>query len=110
MIPTAAQFQASYPNIDCEVRIVHGAEDQVIEPKQAQDLCQALHRSDLRLVQNAGHMVTHSDPAVMATAVNLVADGAKSINLVGPSAAPALGAGASTHKRRDNVTPYPRQR
>ena len=48
LIPVAAQFQASYPNIDCQVRILHGAEDQVIEPKQAQDLYQALPRSDLR--------------------------------------------------------------
>ena len=45
LIPMAAQFQASYPNIDCQVRILHGAEDQVIEPKQAQDLYQALPRS-----------------------------------------------------------------
>ena len=48
LTPMAAQFQASYPNIDCQVRILHGAEDQVIEPKQAQDLYQALPRSDLR--------------------------------------------------------------
>ena len=32
LTPMAAQFQASYPNIDCQVRILHGAEDQVIEP------------------------------------------------------------------------------
>ena len=83
LIPTAAQFQASYPNIDCQVRILHGAEDQVIEPKQAQDLHQALPRSDLRLVQSAGHMVTHSDVAALATAVSLVAHRATSISLVG---------------------------
>ena len=83
LISTAAQFQASYPNIDCQVRILHGAEDQVIEPKQAQDLHQALPRSDLRLVQSAGHMVTHSDVAALATAVSLVAHRATSISLVG---------------------------
>jgi pimeloyl-ACP methyl ester carboxylesterase len=84
LVPTAAQFQSLYPNIDCQVRILHGAEDQVIEPKQARDLHQALPRSDLRFVQNAGHMVTHSDPAAIATTVSLlVAHRATSISLVG---------------------------
>jgi pimeloyl-ACP methyl ester carboxylesterase len=83
LIPTAAQFQALYRNIQCQVRIVHGAEDQVIEPKQSQDLHQALHRSDLRLIQNAGHMVTYADTAAIATAVSLVADRTTSISLVG---------------------------
>ena len=83
LIPTAAQFQALYRNIQCQVRIVHGAEDQVIEPKQSQDLHQALHRSDLRLIQNAGHMATYADTAAIATAVSLVANRAKSISLVG---------------------------
>jgi pimeloyl-ACP methyl ester carboxylesterase len=82
LIPTAAQFQALYRNIQCQVRIVHGAEDQVIEPKQSQDLHQALHRSDLRLIQNAGHMVTYADTAAIATAVSLISDRATSISLV----------------------------
>jgi len=64
------------------VRIVHGAEDKVIEPKQAEDLQQALHQSHLRLVQNAGHMVTYADAAAITTAVRLVT-GATPINLVG---------------------------
>jgi len=64
------------------VRIVHGAEDKVIEPKQAEDLHRMLHRSDLRLVQNAGHMVTYADAAAITTAVRLVT-GATPISLVG---------------------------
>src|SRR4051794_41157477 len=43
LIPTAIQLRASYPKISCQVRIFHGAEDRVIEPKQARDLHQALH-------------------------------------------------------------------
>jgi pimeloyl-ACP methyl ester carboxylesterase len=70
LIPTAAQFQASYPSIDCQVRIFHGIEDQVIEPKQARDLHLALHRSHLHLVSNAGHMVTYADTAAIAQAVS----------------------------------------
>jgi pimeloyl-ACP methyl ester carboxylesterase len=83
LIPTVAQFQALYRNIRCQVRIVHGAEDQIIEPKQSQDLHRALHQSDLRLIQNAGHMVTYADTAAIATAVSLAADRARSISLVG---------------------------
>ncbi|OSI79078.1 MULTISPECIES: alpha/beta fold hydrolase [Bradyrhizobium] len=70
LIPTAAQLQASYSNIDCQVHIFHGADDQIIEPKQARDLHQALHHSDFHLVPNAGHMVTHADPDAIAQAAN----------------------------------------
>ena len=69
----AAQFRASYPSIGCPVRILHGAEDQVIEPKQARDLHQALLRSDLHLVQDAGHMVIYADVAAIAKAVSFAA-------------------------------------
>jgi len=72
LIPAATQLRASYPRISCQVRIFHGAEDRVIEPKQARDLHQALHRSDLRLVPNAGHMVTYADTAAIARAVSSV--------------------------------------
>lgn len=70
LIPTATQFQAHYSTMSPRVKIFHGAEDQVIEQKQARDLHQALPRSDLHLVPNAGHMVTHADPAAIAEAVN----------------------------------------
>jgi pimeloyl-ACP methyl ester carboxylesterase len=73
LVPTAAQFRASYPSIGCPVRILHGAEDQVIEPKQARDLHQALPRSDLHLLQNAGHMVTYADVAAITRAVSFAA-------------------------------------
>ncbi|SFN66774.1 Pimeloyl-ACP methyl ester carboxylesterase [Bradyrhizobium sp. Ghvi] len=70
LIPTAAQFQAYYSTMHEDVQIFHGMEDQVIEHKQARDLHQALPRSDLHLVPNAGHMVTYADPAAMTEAVN----------------------------------------
>jgi pimeloyl-ACP methyl ester carboxylesterase len=70
LIPTAAEFQATYSSIGCQVRIFHGIEDQVIEPKQARHLHQALHRSALHLVPNAGHMVTYADTAAIAQAVS----------------------------------------
>lgn len=45
LIPTAVQFQGSYPSIGYQVRIFHGTEDQVIEPKQARDLPASLRAS-----------------------------------------------------------------
>jgi pimeloyl-ACP methyl ester carboxylesterase len=70
LIPTATQLRASYSKISGQVSIFHGAEDRVIEPKQARDLHQALHRSDLRFVPNAGHMVTYADTAAIVRAVS----------------------------------------
>ncbi|UWU73497.1 alpha/beta hydrolase [Bradyrhizobium huanghuaihaiense] len=74
LISTAAQFQAHYSTLGHQVRIFHGVEDQVIEFKQARDLHKALPRSDLHLVPNAGHMVTHADPAAIVEAVNSIAN------------------------------------
>jgi pimeloyl-ACP methyl ester carboxylesterase len=72
LIPAAAQFQSSYHNIRCPVRIFHGKGDQVSEPEQARRLHQALSLSDLHLVPDAGHMVTHADDAAIAHAVDRV--------------------------------------
>lgn len=72
LIPTAAQFQAHYSTMGHQVQIFHGTEDQVIELEQARDLHQALPRSDLHLVPNAGHMVTYADPAAIVKAVNSI--------------------------------------
>ena len=66
LVPTKSR--TSYPNLGCPVR---GAEDRVIEPKQARDLHQALPRSDLNLVPNAGHLCRHCG---VATAVSLIGD------------------------------------
>jgi pimeloyl-ACP methyl ester carboxylesterase len=69
LLPTAAQFQFRYSNIRCPVHIFHGTGDQVIEPEQSKRLSQAVRRSDLRLVQDAGHMVTYADGTAMGQAV-----------------------------------------
>jgi pimeloyl-ACP methyl ester carboxylesterase len=72
LIPTAAQFQSRYPSIRCPVRIFHGTGDQVIEAEQARRLHRVLSRSDLHLVQDAGHMVTYADVAGITQAVDAV--------------------------------------
>lgn len=70
LVPTAAEFQSSYGSIRCPVSICHGTEDAIIEPQQARDLQRALEgRTDLYLIENAGHMVTHADPATIAQAI-----------------------------------------
>jgi len=74
LVPTATQFRAIYPIIDCPVNILHGAEDEVIEAKQAVDLHLVLPRSNLRLVQNAGHMLTYADVAAVAKAAGFEED------------------------------------
>jgi pimeloyl-ACP methyl ester carboxylesterase len=73
LIPMAARFQSHYPSIRCPVHIFHGTADQLIEPYQAQRLHQVLSRSDLHLVEDAGHMVTYADGAAMTEAVDTVA-------------------------------------
>jgi pimeloyl-ACP methyl ester carboxylesterase len=70
LIPAAAQFQSRYPSIRCPVHIFHGTGDQIIEPEQARHLHQVLSRSDLHLLQDAGHMVTYADGAAIARAAD----------------------------------------
>jgi pimeloyl-ACP methyl ester carboxylesterase len=73
LVRTAGQLQSSYRSIRCPVRIFHGAEDAIIECKQARDLKRALTgRAFLYLVQNAGHMVTYADTAAIAEQVNSI--------------------------------------
>jgi pimeloyl-ACP methyl ester carboxylesterase len=71
MIPMAAQFQ-SYHSVRCPACIFHVTADQISEADQARNLHGALHRSDLHLVPNAGHMVIYADTADIAEAVGTV--------------------------------------
>lgn len=61
LIPAAAQLQFQYQGIRCPVRIVHGQGDRLIEADQSRRLHEALPRSLLHLVEDAGHMVTYAD-------------------------------------------------
>jgi pimeloyl-ACP methyl ester carboxylesterase len=72
LVPAAAPLQSHYSSIRCPVRIFHGTGDQISEPEQARRLHQVLSRSDLQLVQDAGHMVTYADGAAIALAVDTV--------------------------------------
>jgi pimeloyl-ACP methyl ester carboxylesterase len=61
LVPLAARSQPRYQAIGCPVRIVHGKNDWLIEADQSRRLHEALPRSLLRLVEDAGHMVTYAD-------------------------------------------------
>ena len=56
LIPVATQLQPQYQAIRCPVRIVHGKSDRLIEADQSRRLHEALPRSLLHLVEDAGHM------------------------------------------------------
>jgi pimeloyl-ACP methyl ester carboxylesterase len=73
LIPVAAQLQLRYQGIRCPVRIVHGKGDRLIEAAQSRRLHEALPRSLLHLVENAGHMVTYADTPGIADAVAALA-------------------------------------
>jgi pimeloyl-ACP methyl ester carboxylesterase len=70
LIPEAARLQSSYSSIRCPVHIFHGTGDQLIEPEQARRLHRVLSRSDLHLVNDAGHMVTYADGGGIAQVVD----------------------------------------
>ena len=70
LIPEAARLQSRYSTIQCPVHIFHGTGDQLIEPEQARRLHQVLGRSDLHLVNEAGHMVTYADGGIIAQVVD----------------------------------------
>ena len=70
LIPEARRLQSRYSSIRCPVHIFHGAGDEVIEPEQASSLHKVLSRSELHLVNSAGHMVTYADGGAIAQAVD----------------------------------------
>lgn len=73
LIPGAAQLQVQYQGIRCPVRIVHGKADRLIEADQSHRLHEALPRSLLHLVEDAGHMVTYADTLGIADEVAALA-------------------------------------
>lgn len=76
LVPSVAQLQSQYSSLGCPVRIFHGTDDQVTEPEQARRLHEALRRSLLDFVEDAGHMVTNADTRGIAHAVVTVAGAA----------------------------------
>jgi pimeloyl-ACP methyl ester carboxylesterase len=74
LIPEAARLQSHYSSIRCPVHIFHGTGDQLIEPDQARRLHHVLGRSDLHLVNDAGHMVTYADGGAISQTIDSLAE------------------------------------
>jgi pimeloyl-ACP methyl ester carboxylesterase len=70
LIPAVAQLQSLYPAIKCPIHLFHGDQDHFIECEQSSHLHQALPRSVLHFVQDAGHMVHYADPALITEVVD----------------------------------------
>jgi pimeloyl-ACP methyl ester carboxylesterase len=73
LVPSAAELQTQYSKLSCPVHIFHGSGDQISEPAQSQRLHKAIGRSDLKVVQRAGHMVTYADTSAIAQAAATLA-------------------------------------
>jgi len=73
LIPAAARLWLQYQAIRCPVRIVHGKRDRLIEADQSRRLHEALPRSVLHLVEDAGHMVTYADTPTISDDVAALA-------------------------------------
>jgi pimeloyl-ACP methyl ester carboxylesterase len=72
LIPSSAQLQLLYSRISYPVRLIHGDQDQLIEREQSDRLHHTISQSVLQIVQGAGHMVHHADPAAIARAVDSI--------------------------------------
>jgi pimeloyl-ACP methyl ester carboxylesterase len=70
LVPEAARLQSRYSSIRCPVHIFHGTGDQLIEPEQARRLHRVVGRSDLHLVNDAGHMVTYADDGTISHTID----------------------------------------
>lgn len=73
LIPAVTQLRDKYHNISCPVRIANGKADRLIEAEQSRRLHEALPRSLLHLVEDAGHVVTYADTPEIADAVEALA-------------------------------------
>jgi pimeloyl-ACP methyl ester carboxylesterase len=69
LIPVTAQFQSHYATISCPVHILHGRDDQVIEPEQSRRLHKVIGQSVLHIINEGGHMITHAEPHGIAQVV-----------------------------------------
>jgi pimeloyl-ACP methyl ester carboxylesterase len=69
LIPITAQLQSLYGTITCPVHILHGRDDQVIEPEQSRRLHKAIGQSVLQIINEGGHMITHAEPHGIAQVI-----------------------------------------
>jgi pimeloyl-ACP methyl ester carboxylesterase len=76
MIPAAQQLSPRYGTITCPTVIMAGDADRIVNvERQAQRLHGAIPGSRLDVLNGAGHMIHHLDPARTRRAIDLIATG-----------------------------------
>ena len=76
MITAAQQLSPRYSTITCPTVIMAGDADRIVNiERQAQRLHGAIPGSRLDVLNGAGHMIHHLDPARMVRAIDLIATG-----------------------------------
>jgi pimeloyl-ACP methyl ester carboxylesterase len=69
LVPAAARLQLQYWNVRCPVQLIHGDADEVIEKEQTVRLHRVLGRSEIRLIDQVGHMVQQVEPQAISRTV-----------------------------------------
>ncbi len=73
MVPSAFAMSDHYAEIRCQVAIVAGDQDTIVDPAtQAVKLRDAIPGSSLEMVRGAGHMVHHADRTSIRRAIDAV--------------------------------------
>jgi pimeloyl-ACP methyl ester carboxylesterase len=73
MIAEAKKLAARLSDVRAPTMILAGADDRIVRPPgQAQRLHRALDDSELRTLPGVGHMLHHTDPMAVASAVEAV--------------------------------------
>jgi pimeloyl-ACP methyl ester carboxylesterase len=74
MIPGAAALSPRYRELDLPVAILSGDGDRIVDVgKHAERLHKALPASELKVLPGVGHMLHHTNPAAVTTAIRNIA-------------------------------------
>lgn len=69
MVPAAAELQETYRTLEVPVSILAGDGDRIVSSQQADELHREVSWSRLSKIAGAGHMVHHTDPAAVVSAI-----------------------------------------
>lgn len=84
MIPTAFSLASHYATVTTPMMVVAGVEDRIVDPSQSKRLRDAVPGAGLILVAGAGHMLHHTDPTEIVSAVQTLTDGPEKALESGP--------------------------
>ena len=103
MVASAKQLCARYPTIGCTTVILAGDEDRIVNyERQAQRLHALIPGSRITVLQGVGHMLHHTDPLRIVSAINLIAEGSLSRATVRSEASTWGTSGHEVRPQRDN--------